>query len=257
MRTLTFNTLHTLIGALFALSLSLTPAQAEEVMYYHSDALGSAVAATDATGAVLWTESYEPYGERRERNDGGSNSQWFTGKAQDDAVGLNYFGARWYNSRLGRFTAIDPVDYVEENPQSFNRYAYANNNPYAFTDPDGKSPVLVVRILFQAGKELVRLGAKQLGKNSGKVNKGSIQHTKHSLNQKITRQVKSKDELDAVRNPLDVGKVKVDSRGRPSQRTVGQKAEIVKNPETGKVVSVNPTSSKKAARLRKNQESNQ
>ena len=67
----------------------------------------------------------------------------------------------------------------------------------------------------------------------------------------MNRQVKSSDELDAIRNPLDVRPVKVDSLGRPSQRIIGEKAEIVINPETGKVVSINPTSSKKAARLKR------
>lgn len=87
--------------------------------------------------------------------------------------------------------------------------------------------------------------------------KGPIQHTKHSLNQKINRQVKSKDELDAIRNPLDVGPIKIDSKGRPSQRFVGEKAEVAINPETGKAVSINPTSSKKAARLKRRLERNQ
>ena len=142
--------LHTLTGLLLAVVLG-APTQAEEVMYYHLDALGSPVAATDATGAVLWTESYEPFGERLERSDGGSNSQWYTGKSEDTAIGLNYFGARWYNSRMGRFTAIDPVGFVEDNPQSFNRYAYANNNPYKFVDPDGNLPILAVWAVREIG----------------------------------------------------------------------------------------------------------
>jgi hypothetical protein len=37
--------------------------------------------------------------------------------------------------------SIDPVEFTETNPVSFNRYAYANNSPYAFYDPDGKFPV--------------------------------------------------------------------------------------------------------------------
>ena len=42
---------------------------------------------------------------------------------------------------LGRFTAIDPVDWNETNPiHSFNRYAYANNNPLKYIDPDGRDP---------------------------------------------------------------------------------------------------------------------
>jgi len=37
---------------------------------------------------------------------------------------------------------MDPVGFTEANPMSFNRYAYANNNPYKYVDPDGRSPAL-------------------------------------------------------------------------------------------------------------------
>ena len=38
---------------------------------------------------------------------------------------------------MGRFLSIDPVGFDDVNPQSFNRYAYANNNPHWYVDPDG------------------------------------------------------------------------------------------------------------------------
>ncbi|PCH75101.1 MAG: type IV secretion protein Rhs [Flavobacteriaceae bacterium] len=78
--------------------------------------------------------------------------------------------------------------------------------------------------------------------------------TKHGLNQKMNRGVKSSSVLDAVKNPLKTGGVKVDRVGRPSQRFTGAKAEVAVNPQTGKVVSTNPTSTKKAARLKRQQE---
>ncbi|MEQ5777166.1 hypothetical protein J4E05_16715 [Thalassospira sp. NFXS8] len=80
------------------------------------------------------------------------------------------------------------------------------------------------------------------------------QHTKHSLNQKMNRNVRTVDELDAIRSPLDKKPVKFDSQGRPSQRYVGSKAEVAINPETNKIVSVNPTSAKKTARLERQRE---
>jgi len=55
--------------------------------------------------------------------------------------------------------------------------------------------------------------------------------------------------LDAVKNPLNVKDVVKDALGRLSQRYIGREAEVVLNPETGQVISVNPTSSAKAARL--------
>ncbi len=52
-----------------------------------------------------------------------------------------YFGARYYGSRIGRFTTVDPVVDVKGslvNPQKWNRYAYTLNNPLRYVDPDGR-----------------------------------------------------------------------------------------------------------------------
>jgi RHS repeat-associated protein len=67
-----------------------------------------------------------------------------TGKERDAESGLDYFGARYYASNMGRFMSPDwsgeeePVPYAKlENPQTLNLYAYANNNPVTGVDPDG------------------------------------------------------------------------------------------------------------------------
>ena len=130
----------------------------EEVIYYHHDALGSPVAATDINGDLLWRETYSPYGSRllldsREMDCSAGTcvpveslwdeKQWFTGKLEETGVGIQYFGARWYEPELGRFLSADPVQFRDDNIFSFNRYAYANNNPYRFVDPDGREVVQV------------------------------------------------------------------------------------------------------------------
>ncbi|MGO9340031.1 MAG: RHS repeat-associated core domain-containing protein [Terracidiphilus sp.] len=64
----------------------------------------------------------------------------FTGKFRDTASGLDYFGARYYASSMGRFMSPDPsqLAYADPtNPQSFNLYSYAWNNPLVNTDPSG------------------------------------------------------------------------------------------------------------------------
>ncbi len=110
------------------------------VVYFHNDISGSPMVATDASGAVLWKENYRPYGERLNNQASGTAAQTgFTGKPFDAATGLSYMGARYYNPMLGRFMGVDPVGFKEENIHSFNRYAYANNNPYRYVDPDGNS----------------------------------------------------------------------------------------------------------------------
>ncbi|WP_226470068.1 RHS repeat-associated core domain-containing protein, partial [Luteimonas panaciterrae] len=52
--------------------------------------------------------------------------------------GLNYMQQRYYDPNIGRFLSTDPVTAYEKPGQNFNRYWYANNNPYKFTDPDGR-----------------------------------------------------------------------------------------------------------------------
>jgi len=123
----------------------------ERTTYLHLDALGSPTAATAQDGSIRWREHYRPYGERTDYdhddpsnpNRGPKNSAWYTGKIHHDEIGLSYYGARWYDPKIGRFTGIDPVGFNAGNVHSFNRYAYANNNPYTFIDPDGKDGVNV------------------------------------------------------------------------------------------------------------------
>jgi RHS repeat-associated protein len=62
----------------------------------------------------------------------------------DDELGLNYMQARYYDPVIGRFYSNDPVDAVShlsnaEEIMGFNRYSYAVNNPFKYTDPDGKA----------------------------------------------------------------------------------------------------------------------
>jgi RHS repeat-associated protein len=61
----------------------------------------------------------------------------FTGKERDTESGLDYFGARYYASSMGRFMSPDPTGGRLANPQTLNRYAYVVNNPLSFVDPTG------------------------------------------------------------------------------------------------------------------------
>jgi RHS repeat-associated protein len=135
--------------------LFLSAGQATEtITYYHNDGLGSPVAATNDEGELLWHEDYRPYGERYLNESTDVDAKWYTGKPTEDEIGLSYFGARWYDPAIGRFMAVDPVGVMPDNFHSFNRYAYANNNPYKYVDPDGNLPVFVVFV----AKELITLG---------------------------------------------------------------------------------------------------
>jgi RHS repeat-associated protein len=122
-------------------------AQAQDtVIYYHTDAIGSVRMITDQNGQVVSRYDYLPFGEPWQQ---GSNPdvRQFAGKERDADTGFNYFGARYYASGTGRLTTVDPVLDIEsslEDPQRWNRYAYALNNPLAFKDDDGRVPIPVI-----------------------------------------------------------------------------------------------------------------
>jgi len=103
--------------------------------YYHPDILGSPVAETDATRIATTRTHYAPYGEPLNRTVDGPG---YTGHLMDASTGLVYAQQRYYDPVVGRFLSIDPVAADSVSGGNFNRYWYANNNPYKFTDPDGR-----------------------------------------------------------------------------------------------------------------------
>ena len=157
-----------------AIALLIVPAPAEAteaLIFIHTDVAGSPVAATDIDGNIVWREGYRPYGERTKNESAAAgNRQFFHGKAFDADTGLSYFGARYYDPVVGRFMGVDPQHFDEKNLHSFNRYAYGNNNPYKFKDPDGNSPTIIIPILAWVG------GGAAIGGGSAAVFNAGIQY---------------------------------------------------------------------------------
>jgi RHS repeat-associated protein len=113
--------------------------------YLSLDHLGSTRLVTDQSGNVVARHDYLPFGEETTANTVDSINQKFTGKERDQETGLDYFGARYFGSALGRFTSPDPLmaSAHASNPQSWNRYAYALNNPLLRIDPNGEEDLIV------------------------------------------------------------------------------------------------------------------
>jgi RHS repeat-associated protein len=61
---------------------------------------------------------------------------------EDDATKLTYMQQRYYDPVIGQFLSIDPITADGRAGRNFNRHWYANNNPYRFTDPDGRDVVV-------------------------------------------------------------------------------------------------------------------
>jgi RHS repeat-associated protein len=118
------------------------------IYYYHTDPAGTPLAVTNTSGAVVWRGYYEPFGNEYAIQGTIGNDVRFAGNKKDDETGLNYFGARYMDSALGRFSAPDPVgpvdsktgkinDKVLKEPQRINAYAYGLNNPGHYVDRNG------------------------------------------------------------------------------------------------------------------------
>ena len=106
------------------------------VSYLHGDHLGS----TSATsGAVTSSQTFYPFGAIFSSSGTPPTDYGFTGQKQDASAGLMYYGARYYDPGLGRFTQPDTIVPNAMDPQSLNRYSYVSNNPVNFVDPTGHS----------------------------------------------------------------------------------------------------------------------
>ena len=112
------------------------------IIFYINDPLGSPLILMDGDGNIVKRYRFDPWGNLEAQWGTEPNHYLFTGKEKDEN-GLYYFGARYYNPRLGRFVTPDPrtlnpKDMKLENPQSLNSYSYCINNPLRYIDPTGK-----------------------------------------------------------------------------------------------------------------------
>ena len=119
-----------------------TPSAVPRFTYYHLDHLGTPRVLLDNAGNLISKHHYMPFGEEMPAAvQSSTNKRQFTGHERDPEDGLDYMLARYYNSSLGRFMAVDPVLKIGEslyNPQWWDRYTYSANNPLKYFDPDGR-----------------------------------------------------------------------------------------------------------------------
>jgi RHS repeat-associated protein len=111
--------------------------QAGGMAYHLGDALGSVRQLTDASGSVTLARNFEPYGKVLGGTGSGSTTFAFTGEQLDAGTGFTFLRARYYNGALGRFFQKDAFSGDVLQPQTFNKYRYALNNPILLTEPSG------------------------------------------------------------------------------------------------------------------------
>lgn len=114
-----------------------------DILYLHKDQQGSTTAITNAAGNTVQQLMYDPWGKQFLVNNSiltytsPAQSKGYTGHEMVNDFEVIHMGGRTYNPTLGRFMQADPFIQEPSNLQSYNRYAYVQNNPMSYTDPSG------------------------------------------------------------------------------------------------------------------------
>ncbi|MBI3650565.1 MAG: RHS repeat protein [Acidobacteria bacterium] len=108
-----------------------------KVVYLLEDHLGSTRCVVDERGAVVARYQYTPFGAPILEAGNAQTDFLYTGEQWDEEAQLLYLRSRFYDPQLGRFLSPDSQPGVPTEPESFNQYAYVNNDPINLLDPTG------------------------------------------------------------------------------------------------------------------------
>lgn len=114
--------------------------------FYLTQQVGSTALTLDSQARAVEAIAYLPFGDeylnsRLSAIDKDATPYRFGGKEKDRETGFNYFEQRYLTAALGRFISTDPVTVSADrftDPQAWNSYAYARNNPLRYVDPTGE-----------------------------------------------------------------------------------------------------------------------
>ncbi|MBL0106947.1 MAG: RHS repeat-associated core domain-containing protein [Ignavibacteria bacterium] len=108
----------------------------DELFFYYKDHLGSVRATVNSSGEIVSAQDYDAWGyllqDRVYVSD--TSTFKFTSKERDSESDYDYFGARYYDSRIGRWGTTDPL--LNKYP-SISPYNYTLNDPLVLIDPNG------------------------------------------------------------------------------------------------------------------------
>jgi RHS repeat-associated protein len=148
-------------------------------VYYLEDAMGSIAGLADNTATKTASFNYDGFGNLRTHG-GSTNTPTgtegdfrFHGAWWEKGTDLYHVRAREYDQQTGRFISRDPDGGGTETPESLHPFAFADSNPYVFSDPSGEFSVIEVNLA----------GALQFAMQS--LRSAAVNEAKHYAYQKI------------------------------------------------------------------------
>ncbi|HKG48728.1 MAG TPA: S8 family serine peptidase [Pyrinomonadaceae bacterium] len=125
---------------------ALLAVQQGGVYWVHQDPIVKSKRLTNSAGSVVSTIELDPWGGETNRSIAETFQPRKFTSYERDAIGSDEAMHRRYNRWWSRFEQPDPYEgsYNLEDPQSFNRYAYVQNDPVTFVDPTGLLPQLCI-----------------------------------------------------------------------------------------------------------------
>jgi len=116
-----------------------------------SDHLGSTSITATSSGSKTAELRYKAWGETRYSSGSTPTTFRYTSQREESSLGLYWYNSRWYSVSLGRFVSPDSIIPQPGNPQAWDRYSYAFNNPIRYNDPSGHFPACAFASLALLG----------------------------------------------------------------------------------------------------------
>ena len=180
--------------------------------FYNQDHLGNIREVVNASGSVQQVTNYYPFGAPYADIPAATNPDFqpykYNGKELDKMHGLNTYdyGARQHDPILARWDRIDPL---AEKYYNVSPYAYCENSPVRYIDPNGEefteSSLKYVNMLTNNISTRIDNNTKKIAKLQAKVNGGGLSEKKvKTLQNRIKKIEANSMELKGVQEEINI-----------------------------------------------------